>query len=93
MSRRQLACGCDYGLACRQSVRIVGAPDFAAGCDDRWTTSTMDRAINATATQQTGIRSVNNRVDVLPCNIADHHADACTEKVWFNWRVHQCWGR
>lgn len=87
MARRKFACSCDYCFPRRQATGMAGAPDFAAGCDDRWTTSAMDRAINSSASHQGRIRRVDDRVDILLRNVADRNKYAPGEKLLFSWKV------
>ena len=87
MSRRQFTGRCDHSFARRQAVWIGCAPDLAAGFDDCRATNAMDRAINACPAHQRGIGCVDDRVNVLFCNIANGNNYASGEKLLFRWRV------
>lgn len=87
VASRQFTSGCDYCFPRRQSIGMRGAPDFAAGLDDCRAARTMDRAIDSAASEQSRIRGVNDRIDVLADNVADRNNYSTGEKVLFKWGV------
>ena len=65
VSRWKIARGSKHRLARRQPIGILSSPDFAAGLKNRWPAGSMDRAINAAATQQRRICCVDDRSNIL----------------------------
>ena len=80
MLREKIAGGGDYGLAGRQSLRILCPANFTARFQNRWPTGAVDGAVNAAPTQERGVGRVYDRVNVVSGDIADDNQHATAEK-------------
>ena len=83
IKRGQLAASRDHGFAGRQSFRKTRAANLLALGEDLRSARAMDRAINAAAAEQRGIRRVHNCLNVLSGDVANDDAHPASEKNGF----------
>ena len=84
ISRREVPCCRDHGLAGGQPLRILCSSDFLTGVENRWTTGAMNRAIDATATQKSRVGCVYNCINVQTCEVSNDDSHAPVEKRCFS---------
>ena len=89
VKRGQLSARRNHSFARGQSFRETRSSNLATLFENFCSARTMNRPVNAAATEERGICRIDDRIDVLFSDIADDDAHAAVKKFSFAFRVHE----